>query len=519
MSPTPRYPGVYIEEAPGTLSPPASVPTSLTAFIGAARRGPVNSAQKVSSMQDFERRFGGLHTEYMLGYAVQHYFRNGGREACIVRVFNGDPAACTAAFALPAGNQQLVLEAASPGSWGLCLRATVDHMTGGPADEAFFNLTVEELNAGTAVSTEVFRDLCSDPASPRFIDNALARSSRLVRVRHGLPAGSRPDPAVVAVVDENGQLNPGASAGCDGDAISDAELIGGPITGTGLYALESTRFNLLCLPPPQRATDVAPATWATAAACCQRYRALLLIDAPANWSTATLGPELRALREQIGLSAAANTAIYFPRLLFADPLAGNRAAAFAPCGAIAGAIARNDAERGLWKAPSGESANLIGAQESTLPLDEPQQKLLNKQGLNCLRNFHGRGLVIWGVRTLAGADELGSEWKYIAVRRLALFIEQSLEAALAWAVFEPNGEALWARLRQEASSFMQSLLHEGAFQGSKPEEAFFVQCGRESTAPNDLAQGRIILLIGFAPIKPAEFILLRLRLLTADAAS
>jgi len=521
MPPTSRYPGVYIEEIPAALSPPpGGATTTLAAFIGAARRGPVNTPLKVGSAHDYELHFGSPRAEDTLGHAVQHYFRNGGREACIVRVFNGDPAACTATLALPAGDGQLTLEAASPGSWGRHLRATVDHMTGGAADEPYFNLTLEELGAGgNAINTEVFRDLCCNPDSPRFIDAALARSSRLTRVRHGLPAGTRPDPGAVAILDGRGQPTSAATPGSDGAPVGDAELVGERHAGTGLHALEGIPFKLLCLPPPQRDTEVAPASWAEAAAYCQQRRAMLVMDAPAHWSTPPLGAELRALRERIGLTAAANVALYFPRLLFADPLAGNRAAAFAPCGAIAGVIVRNDAERGVWKAPSGESAQLLGALDGAQRLDDAQQRQLNQQGLNCLRSLPGRGWVAWGARTLAGADELGSEWKYISVRRLALFIEQGLEEALAWAAFEPNGEALWARLRREAGGFMLALMRQGAFQGGKPEEAFFVHCGRESTSPAELVEGRIVLQLGFAPIRPAEFILLRLRLPTADLAA
>ncbi|NMG65733.1 phage tail sheath family protein [Azoarcus indigens] len=517
MPPTSRYPGVYIEEIPDALVPTPGRSSTLAAFIGGARRGPVNVPLKVGSAHDYELHFGSPRAEDTLGHAVQHYFRNGGHEACIVRVFNGDPAACTATLALPAGDKRLTLEAASPGSWGQKLRARVDHMTGGVADESYFNLTLEEMGAGgNPVNTEVFRDLCCDPGSPRFIDAALTRSSHLARVRHGLPAGTRPDPAMVAVLDEQGRPGAATTSGSDGAPVGDAELLGDQHAGTGLHALEGIPFKLLCLPPPQRDTEVAPASWAEAAAYCQQRRAMLLMDAPAHWSAPLLGAELRALRECIGLPAAANVALYFPRLLFADPLAGNRAAAFAPCGAIAGVIVRNDAERGVWKAPSGESAQLLGAQDGAQRLDDAQQWQLNQQGLNCLRSFHGRGWVVWGARTLAGADELGSEWKYISVRRLALFIEQGLEDALAWAAFEPNGEALWARLRREAGSFLLALMRQGAFQGGKPEEAFFVHCGRESTSPAELAEGHIVVQIGFAPIRPAEFILLRLRLPTAD---
>jgi len=184
---------------------------------------------------------------------------------------------------------------------------------------------------------------------------------------------------------------------------------------------------------------------------------------------------------------------------------------FAPCGAVAGVFARTDTQRGVWKAPAGLDATLVGVPQLSVPLTDPENGELNPLGINCLRAMPAAGRVIWGSRTLQGNDRLASEWKYIPVRRVALYIEESLYRGTQWVVFEPNDEPLWAQIRLNVGAFMHSLFRQGAFQGTTPKEAYFVKCDKETTTQNDIDRGIVNILVGFAPLKPAEFVVIKIQ--------
>ena len=203
--------------------------------------------------------------------------------------------------------------------------------------------------------------------------------------------------------------------------------------------------------------------------------------------------------------------IFFPRISQSDPLQDGLIEQFVPCGAVAGVFARTDTQRGVWKAPAGLDASLNGVPALQIPLTDPENGQLNPLGVNCLRSFGVAGRVIWGSRTLRGADQLADEWKYIPVRRTALFIEESLFRGTKWVVFEPNDEPLWAQIRLNVGAFMHNLFRQGAFQGSTPREAYFVKCDHETTTQNDINLGIVNIVVGFAPLKPAEFVVIKLQ--------
>lgn len=200
-----------------------------------------------------------------------------------------------------------------------------------------------------------------------------------------------------------------------------------------------------------------------------------------------------------------NAVVYFPRVVMSDPLDENRTLSFANSGVIAGMWARTDAARGVWKAPAGFEAGLAGVQSLASTLTDDENEVLNSRGINCLRGFPQVGPVSWGARTMAR----DAEWRYLPVRRLALFIEQSIIDGLGFAASEPNDEPLWARIRQDVSSFLHGIFRQGAFQGASPEEAFFVGCGRDTATQVD--RGLVTVLVGFAPTKPAEFIIIKIK--------
>jgi len=512
MPVTLSYPGVYIEEVPSGVRTITGVATSITAFVGRSWRGPEDEPTRVQSFAEFERLFGGLWRDSTLSYAVQQFFQNGGNDALIVRVQNGGSAAT---LTLPVG---FSLVAASPGLWGEGLRVRIDHETRDPTDNTLFNLTVRDTTTGV---TERFLNLSTVTANARFVTDVLAQQSKLVRTSGAVP-GTHPTDHAVPPLGVDPMLDNTSSTafntdGDDGIAIIDNDISLATLETNkeGLWALEKADiFNLLCIPPLTLAIggDVNSQTRNAAATYCEQRRAIYVVDPLSTWTDAshlTGGSGLDS--GGWGLSRSTNAALYFPRIKLPDPLQENRLAEFAPCGAVAGVMARTDGRRGIWKAPAGNDANLNGVVELTVKLTDGENGQLNPLAVNCLRAFPVTGRVVWGSRTLRGADQLTSEWKYLPVRRLALFIEESLFRGTQWVVFEPNDEPLWAQIRLNLGAFMHNLFRQGAFQGSSPRDAYFVKCDSETTTQSDIDQGTVNIVVGFAPLKPAEFVVIKIQ--------
>jgi len=505
MPTTPTYPGVYIEELPSGVRTITGVPTSIAAFVGSARRGPVDEPRRITSWADFQRTYGGLWRQSTMGYAVYHYYQNGGSDAVIVRVHNGATAAT-----LDLGNG-VTLRASDPGSWGGSLRARVEHPD--PNDDTLYNLIVRDAGTG---DEERYLNVSTDEGSPRGLGRVL-RPSALVESAGALDA--RPDenaaniPLGTDPFSDDAPDNSFTEAGTagDGNELTDAQYRGNPADKTGIHALLNTDiFNLLVIPPISRDTDVGNTTLTDALKLCVDRRAMLLLDAPGDW--ANLQAAVQGIAGfPLGGDNAKNAAIYFPRIRMEDPEQGGLLEDFPAAGAVAGVIARTDGQRGVWKAPAGTEASLTGARELSIRLNDPENGQLNQLGVNCLRTFPVIGNVVWGARTLRGADQLASEWKYVPIRRLALYIEESLYRGTQWVVFEPNDEPLWAQIRLNVGAFMQTLFRQGAFQGKSPREAYFVKCDKESTTQNDVDRGIVNVVVGFAPLKPAEFVIVKIQ--------
>ena len=261
-------------------------------------------------------------------------------------------------------------------------------------------------------------------------------------------------------------------------------------------------FSLLCVPG---LTD--PGTIAALQAHCRRRRAFLIVDSPEGAAVSDMEEVLAGLTGP----DASHSALYYPWVSAADPLDQGARRAFPPCGFVAGVYARTDASHGVWKAPAGTGAGIAGAASLELAVSDAGNAQLNPLGINCLRAFPPYGPMIWGARTLHGHDARASEWKYVPVRRMALFLEESLYRGTQWAANEPNDESLWARIHMGAGAFMQDLYRRGAFQGRTPREAYFVKCDRETTTQPDVDQGVVNIHVGFAPLKPAEFVVMNLQ--------
>lgn len=521
MPATLSYPGVYVEEIPSGVRTITGVATSIAAFLGRALRGPVNTPITINGFGDYERIFGGLWIHGSMSFAVRDFFQNGGGQAIVVRLYHTDLAGTAKPASAVLHVNGLDLRAASPGAWGNSLRARVDTDVSSDMATQFgltaadlFNLTVRDTSSGV---TETFRNVTGKD-SPNRVDNVLRNASTLARVASGTPPFIVPTPHSAPTAGHTiWDGNAASSRVLSGDQaqdglalvpIDDFTPIGAQGNKQGLYALENADlFNILCIPPYDATGSVDPALIGDAAAYCEQRRAMLLVDPPRAWTTKE---DAKNSVSGVG-TVSKNAALYFPRLRKPNPLRNNQVEDFVPCGAVAGIFARTDSTRGVWKAPAGLEATLVGVPELSVLLSDPENGELNPLGVNCLRTMPAAGRVIWGARTLQGNDRLASEWKYIPVRRLALFLEESLFRGTKWVVFEPNDEPLWAQIRLNLGAFMHNLFRQGAFQGMTPKEAYFVKCDKETTTQNDINLGIVNIVVGFAPLKPAEFVVIKIQ--------
>lgn len=498
MPVSPTYPGVYVEEIPSGVRTIAGVSTSTTAFVGRALRGVLNDPVVIHSFEDYEREFGGLWIESAMSFAVNQFFANGGGEAVIVRVTGAVPATA-ATFTIAVAPDQLDLEASSPGAWANDLKITADADTSDPAK--LINLTVRRASDPTATPLETLRNLSFDAKSGAYITTVLKQRSAFLRVVGTPPAALDVDPAVT--------VGPTAN-GVDGGEVKFLDLVPAAPNGKGIYALgKADIFNILCLPPPSPNDGATQfnAAYDAAATYCGEKRAMLVVDPPPFTSVTGAA----AIPGTMTTQFKQNAALYYPWIRALHPLKPGILEDFPPSGAIAGIWARTDVARGVWKAPAGIDTAVTGAQALAESLDDGDSGQLNPRGVNCLRTFPTYGTVVWGARTLKGDDKFADEWKYIPVRRTALYIEESLFRGLKWVVFEPNSEPLWSQIRLNVGAFMNNLFRQGAFQGVTPREAYFVKCDKDTTTQNDINLGIVNILVGFAPLKPAEFVILKIQ--------
>ena len=542
---TPTYPGVYIEELPSGVRTITGVPTSVTAFVGLAPRGPDDEPIVITSFADYERLFGGLSTESQMSYSVFQYYQNGGSMAVIVRL-SGDKSA-PAVIDLENG---VKLNAKYIGDYANeKLRARVDQADIKDADKAdSYNLTVRDTSTG---QQERYTGISIKKDPKRSLDKMID-SSQLVTVKDrdgNIIAGYKLDtlPKVhdEATPGEDPLADPkpapapapgggGGGGGGGGPApaakkffsasdktgsageIFEADgkvkesIFGTEAGKSGLYSLLKTDiFNLLVLPQLTPDADVPGGILTQALKLCVDKRAMLVVDAPLAWNNLDKAVAGAIDGKPLSGDDAKNSALYFPRIKAFDK--DGNIKEFAPSGAVAGVFARTDVQRGVWKAPAGTDASLSGAVGLSIALTDLENGRLNQLGVNSLRTFPVFGRVVWGARTGRGADQLGDQWKYVPVRRLALFIEESLFRGTKWVVFEPNDEPLWSQIRLNVGAFMQNLFRQGAFQGKAPKDAYFVKCDKETTTQNDINLGIVNIIVGFAPLKPAEFVIIKIQ--------
>lgn len=364
---------------------------------------------------------------------------------------------------------------------------------------------------GVAGDTVAFSAAPADATSVAELRLAAANGAEANVQTYALGAGA----AIAATAQGAG------TPGDDGVPPDGLALIGDRNARTGMYAFEPVDlFNILCIPRTAivsgdnpLTTAEAGAVIAAATAYCEERRAFFILDTPSNIN------EVQEIKDWLDANATLrhrNVALYFPRVQIADPLNDFRLRSMGASGTMAGLYARTDVTRGVWKAPAGTEATLANVQRLDYTLTDSENGTLNPVAINCLRTFPIYGNVSWGARTLVGADQMASEWKYVPVRRLTLFLEESLYRGTKWVVFEPNDEPLWAQIRLNLGAFMHNLFRQGAFQGRTPREAYLVKCDHETTTQNDINLGIVNILVGFAPLKPAEFVIIKIQQLAGQ---
>jgi len=441
------------------------------------------------------------------------------------------------------------LTASSPGIWGNNLFATVD--TDGIDDQVaglyaqygltkgdLFNLTVYYAPPSGKIATERHLNVAIlKDAGPRRLDRVLAQQSGLARMPETFAVAEAPatweawltgwqtfmNTNRALRIDQLIGLLTRSTGGVESLALDEETYVGSEDLKTGIYSLAGADlFNLLCIPPDSldptdtEALNIPANVWTKAVAYCVKRRAMLICDSPTLWSDQFRQGKITDISPgDLGIAGedARNAAVYFPRVVKSDPMLNGHLGVFPPCGIIAGIMSRTDVRRGVWKAPAGQDASLNGIAGLEVKMTDMENGVLNPIGINCLRSFPITGMVVWGARTLRGADQFGDDYKYIPVRRLTLYIEESLYRGTQWAVFEPNAEPLWAQLRLNINTFMADLSRQGAFY------SYYVKCDKSTTTQSDIDRGIVNIVVAFAPVKPAEFVVLQIQQLAGQTAS
>ena len=490
--------GLQVAEDRGPDQSISRLATARTAFVGRTLRGPVNLPVFIRSFAEFQHVFGGLWQPSLLGYAVEQFFDNGGREALVVRVVNG---ARSATLTLKAGSQVLQLRALHPGTREF-LRASVD-FDNIAADEVFvFNLTVQRVRAqgtGQVEDQEIFHRLSVSSTDERYFPRVIA-SSALIRLMGAMPA-QRPDrtldPAsgiATAYINSN-------SDGDDGAPLTDYDLIGSSLSHSGVFALHHVEyFNFLCIPPLSRDSDVGPSALLVAARYCKERRALLIVDPPSSWQTAD--EALAGLRDWNFPDE--NALMYFPRVLAHDKLRGHFES-FAPCGTVAGMLARFDETSPVWLPADRDEPVLRPGFRPACLVGEDRRIRLANLGVNTIQAVRSPGRLSIRPRTLAAGNTANADWRYLSARRLALFILSSIEHGTRWIAAAPSPAGVAQTLTSQVRAFFEGLYDAGTFGLRRTEDAYFVICDQRVNNPHALSSGEVQFVIGFAASREQEF--------------
>jgi phage tail sheath protein FI len=525
----PEYltPGVYVEEFEIGAKPIEGVSTSTAAIVGLTERG-VTYPQLVTSFPEYKRMFGGFFGDAQyLPYAVDGFFANGGKRAFIVRIVDKEGAAAAAADL-----GAVIITAVGEGEWGNRVAFRVKPATEpnsftlnvyywpagvlqgapvdpAPTDPAEIEATRAQLRQQPPPQhVESFENLSLDEASPDYVEKRVANGlSTLIELRRVVGDDTVPAPGALTFLAD----------GADGADVDLDDYKGrvepDPLTGrkrSGLAALDEPPFEDVAILYAPNAFD-EPGLPDELMTHCEndKYRFLILDSPRGQAQIGTLDPRSGA---PAGARPSQYAAFYYPWIRVFDADSGARKLV-PPGGHVAGIYARTDIERGVFKAPANEVVR--GALELEFEVTDGGQGILNPRGVNAIRAFPGRGRRVWGARTLSD----NTLWKYVNVRRLFIFIEASIFRGTQWVVFEPNDQRLWGRVKQTITEFLRTQWRLGALFGATEEEAFFVRVDRSTMTDDDINNGRLIVVIGIAPVRPAEFVIFRIAQLTSSATS
>ncbi len=502
--PNPYSVGIEVQELTGPAPGLDGFPPTVTAFLGSAARGPVGQPVAIRSFADYEIAFGAHRSGASLSRAVEQYFVQGGRHAVVVRLANN---ARPVSLELPSRGEPLILHARDPGAAEL-LRASVDYDDIGDNEAHLFNLVVQRL-AGKddrrVVAQESFKRVSADPSTARCLASLLA-DSELLRPPLQAPA-ERPLATDSFIATEQPGFVMSAADGCDGEPLTDYDIVGAATEGTGLFALGQVGyFDLMCIPRGERENSVGPTAMLAALRYCRSRGAMLLLDPPRRWGTVR---EVTDGLARLGLQSE-DAAMAFPWLRASDAVGGANSE-IPPAAVMAGIIARVDSEKGRWVSPSGPFGLVRGGLRPVSRLAESEAVALARSGVNAFVAARPGSIGLAAARTLAGNEASTVAWRYLAQKRLALAIVQALERETRWVVFEQNDERLWERLTAQVQGFLAEMHRCGALVGRLPAEAFFVQCDAEVNDALAIARGDVTFIAGFATLKPAQFSIFEFR--------
>ena len=519
-------PGVYVEEVASGSRPIEGVGTSVAAFVGLAPAGPLNEPTLVTNWSQYVAAFGEFTDGYYLAHSVYGFFNNGGSAAYVVRVggapggeSGGENGEADGAAAVGGSAARKQLAAAEPVRLGTFeVRATEAEGTAGgdigdigvevadpegegPAERFKLIVTV----AGKAVETF---DVTAKKGGRNYVVTQVRERSRLIAVTEAEPAGqlARPENQTVALA-RPAPAPAGAPVGANGHP-GPAEYLGDSADRTGFGGLEAVdEISMVAVPDLMAAYQrgavdleaVKAVQLGMIAHCELMGDRVAVIDPPPGLNAR----DIRVWRQETAGYDSKFAALYYPWIKIFDPATG-QSRMVPPSGHVAGIWARNDSERGVHKAPANEVVR--GAIDLENQVTRGEQDLLNPIGVNCIRAFPGRGIRVWGARTLSSDPA----WRYLNIRRYFSYLEESILIGTQWVVFEPNDQNLWARIRRNVSAFLVNEWRSGALFGSRPEQAFYVKCDAETNPAESVDLGRVICEIGIAPVKPAEFVIFRL---------
>jgi len=568
----PEYlsPGVYIEEIEMGAKPIEGVSTSTAGFLGETARGSTKPTL-VTSWLEYQRKFGSYFgANKYLPYAVEGFFRNGGQRCYIGRIVQSTATSASTKLLADDNAAALTVTAVGEGSWGNRIAVKVTKDTDAFRLVVFYwknqkDIPSSDPEADTTTlqraSIEIYEKVSLDDSSPNYYEKKVNAISNIVRLskekgdsgkvpsnwiqflEHGIDGVEHEDTAKKLSTNPDSRIDLGTNASTENDYYKNMEIK--IVDGKGkdqtrtITAYDGTSkiatvdenwttnpdntskyriYNPKLTVSDYTRKDINTPGEKKGLTAFEEVDQISIVYSPNSESvkdlTKVLIDHCELLKDRFAIideREAPSTrpydtkyaALYYPWINVVDPETG--LLRLIPLGGhIAGIYARSDVERGVHKAPANEIVR--GADSTEFAVTKGQQDILNPIGINCIRAFPGRGIRVWGARTLSS----DATWKYVNVRRLFLFLEESIEEGTQWVVFEPNDEKLWARVKQTISQFLTRVWKDGALIGNTPEEAFFVKCDRTTMTQDEIDNGKLIVLIGVAPVKPAEFVIFRI---------